>query len=811
MKRAFLYLATVCAVLACGCATEAEEDIIRSQKLELALSLDDAGTSRMEFADGRYAWEGSELLGVYVNSSMPTVNAGASVEVRDGVGYASLTTTGTFAEGDMLYAYHPYSRDNDSNTLRGVQLAIPDQQIQSEAGAFNLENMPMISDGATLVSGAQSQSVVMRPLGGFLCVNVYASGNYAGEKVKSILFDGGTTAAGGTFAVDMSAADALTISGHSMTELSVELETPCTVGTTLAAAESLYLVVAPASYTAKLTVVTDEARYNYTYNRTVGRNVYNTINIDLSKATDRTSLAPEPEPIVATLTYDEAQDAFSAYNDPKEYTNDYGTWTICAYNSGSAFQLNTDGSKRRYMVTPAFSGKITSIVLNHTENYTNDVYITATSTLNAAKVVTVAGGGSTTTIDLSGVELTQACITTAKYSRFDTITVTVNGSASGGGQQSGKPAFSNLGAVVTNASSATAADGKATVSATVSFNSSEGSVTNTGICWKKSGDAGFVTVDTGTSLAPSATLTGLTAGTYTFYVYAVVDNETRHESETFDFVVRDASAVVTPDYKYGWFELPVQKDDDNNGIDDDNSDYYYSHTMRADAAKIRNFSSCYSKSKLHPIWVAAPMHSSYLGSSGRNDSYKADPNIKCSQSPKFEGYTRGHMIGSSDRTISVATNKQAFYYSNIGAQTSSGFNTGGGAWNNLESLVDDQLCADTLYQVIGVAFQQWTDRYGKTISPRTSTNSVGTCQIPTLWYKVLLRTKNGNTGKRVDQCAASELKCVAFILGHYSNHQHKPSAQDMYSVEEVEQLTGLTFFPNVPNAPKSTYTASDWL
>ena len=257
---------------------------------------------------------------------------------------------------------------------------------------------------------------------------------------------------------------------------------------------------------------------------------------------------------------------------------------------------------------------------------------------------------------------------------------------------------------------------------------------------------------------------------------------------------------------YGWFELPGQVDKDSNGIDDNNPDYYYSHTFRADAAKIRNFSCCYSKGNMQPVWVAAPMHNCYKGSSGRNESYKADPNIKCAQAGKVDGYTKGHMLGSSDRTVSKETNRQVFYYSNIGAQLQSGFNTGGGSWNNLESLTDGQWCADTLYQVIGCIFKTFTDRYGNTVEPKT----VGSVHIPTAYYKALLRTKNGKTGKRVDQCTADELKCAAFILCHRSFAGHKPSANDMYTVEELEAITGLTFFVNVPNAPKSTAKASDW-
>ncbi|MBO4743421.1 MAG: DNA/RNA non-specific endonuclease, partial [Bacteroidales bacterium] len=163
---------------------------------------------------------------------------------------------------------------------------------------------------------------------------------------------------------------------------------------------------------------------------------------------------------------------------------------------------------------------------------------------------------------------------------------------------------------------------------------------------------------------------------------------------------------------FGWFELPAQTDKNADGQDDNISDYYYSHTMRADASRIRNFSSCYSKSKLHPIWVAAPMHSCYKGSSGRNENYRNDPGIPFDQAPKWSGYTRGHMIGSSDRTISVATNKQVFYYSNIGAQLETGFNQGKGAWNLLEGLTDNQWCSDTLYQVVGCIFQTFTTKNG---------------------------------------------------------------------------------------------------
>ncbi|MEG2365318.1 MAG: DNA/RNA non-specific endonuclease [Alistipes sp.] len=238
-----------------------------------------------------------------------------------------------------------------------------------------------------------------------------------------------------------------------------------------------------------------------------------------------------------------------------------------------------------------------------------------------------------------------------------------------------------------------------------------------------------------------------------------------------------------------WAELPSEQVK--------KGDYYYTYHMRPDAKSVRNFAVCYSKTNLCPVWIAAPMHECYQGSSGRTDAYGQDPSLDFTQPGKWSGYTRGHMLGSSDRTVSRETNKQVFYYSNIAPQLGGGFNTGGGAWNNLEELTDRQWCADTLYQVVGC---YWANNNKK----------VNGTTIPTHYYKILLRTKGGNTRKSVANCSAAELKCVAFVLEHRGQQGLKPNASMLKSVDELEKMTGFQFFPNVPNAPKTTVNASDW-
>ena len=157
-------------------------------------------------------------------------------------------------------------------------------------------------------------------------------------------------------------------------------------------------------------------------------------------------------------------------------------------------------------------------------------------------------------------------------------------------------------------------------------------------------------------------------------------------------------------------------------------------------------------------------------------------------------------------------NNQTFYVTNIAPQLRVGFNERGGAWNNLEYFVDRQICADTLYVVTGAIYDDFTAPDGTNIKARTTVNKNDNKRVgvPTAYYKALLRTKSGRTGKSVADCKVSELKCAAFIIPHRSDSGHKPTAEDMISIKELERLTGVNFFANVPNAPESKAEAKDW-
>lgn len=276
--------------------------------------------------------------------------------------------------------------------------------------------------------------------------------------------------------------------------------------------------------------------------------------------------------------------------------------------------------------------------------------------------------------------------------------------------------------------------------------------------------------------------------------------------------------------KYGWYELPVMNLKESSGYltDATDSDLYYAYHLCDGGEKgpggktARNYTVCFSAEHHCPVWVAAPRHSMYeVKNVERTDAYKKDPDIPASIQYNSKstggGCNKGHMLGSAERLSSAATNRQVFYYSNIAPQQSSSFNTGGGGWNTLEDWVDRKVCSDTLYVVIGAYFDEFRDNRGYSASPtKISFGGRSDVSKPTMFYYILLRTKKGNTGKPLSECTEDELMCAAFVRSHSTPTGVKVDKRDLMSVSDLEEITGFTYFTNVPNAPKDSYNASDW-
>ena len=295
---------------------------------------------------------------------------------------------------------------------------------------------------------------------------------------------------------------------------------------------------------------------------------------------------------------------------------------------------------------------------------------------------------------------------------------------------------------------------------------------------------------------------------------------------------------------YRWAELPKAKTS--------KADYVYnSHWSNSvnSNKRVRNYSYCYDVRRHSPMWIAHPQHAVYEeGGKTRpaSDPWACDPYLTTSQSAimwKLNGYTcslrtyfdsgfyqwgRGHMLASSyrgcgDKNNPAEINKQTFYSSNVAAQRAK---TADGSadcafqilWGAAEKKIQDSyICSDTLYVVSGAHFAN-ENTTATDANMYDLPSYCKSCVVPTHFYKIVLRTKSGNTGKAIQECSASELKAVGFWFSNTDTDEQtglaSPTLSKVHlrSVAEIERLTGteFNFFPDVPSEVKQNFTASDW-
>lgn len=293
--------------------------------------------------------------------------------------------------------------------------------------------------------------------------------------------------------------------------------------------------------------------------------------------------------------------------------------------------------------------------------------------------------------------------------------------------------------------------------------------------------------------------------------------------------------------EYRWAELPATPADMTN-----RKIYTFWSTTVSTKQYLRNYTYCYDTKRHCPLWIAHPQHACYE-EGGRTrpetDPWAADPNMTqaeqaiiwiwpgdnrdkyvVSESPLYR-WGRGHMLasgyrGCGDENNPAEINVQTFYSCNIAPQGGKVFSS---LWQQAEwRIQDNYVCADTLYCVSGAHFDEgaiaaydgsWVNTNAQT---RGHIDESKPCEVPTHYYKLILRTRNGNTGKAIQECDASELIAVGFWFengdGTDDSGAATPTlgAAHMKSVEWIEQQTGFTFFPDVPPSVKQQCNPSDW-
>ncbi len=295
------------------------------------------------------------------------------------------------------------------------------------------------------------------------------------------------------------------------------------------------------------------------------------------------------------------------------------------------------------------------------------------------------------------------------------------------------------------------------------------------------------------------------------------------------FTVRQLAKTENPDYDRVWGEQPEEKE----GSSLVHKTYY---TTLMTGEYVRNYSVCYDTKKLVSHWVAYPLHSTYMqrgsykakNTNGRTDAWAFDDAVceyvssgyrvvrynytdpvipQTKQWPATStyggGYARGHILPSASRYNTFNTNAQTFYSTNIMPQN---YDFNGGSWVTIESKVRGWVVPDTLFVVTGTLFEG---------STRTLSKGDYTVTVPSHAYKLLLRTKKGNTKKYIiDITSADELQCIAFLYENNKSSEYDTPQQAATTVAEIERRTGFKFFrnlnPAIADKVKSQKNLKDW-
>ncbi len=140
---------------------------------------------------------------------------------------------------------------------------------------------------------------------------------------------------------------------------------------------------------------------------------------------------------------------------------------------------------------------------------------------------------------------------------------------------------------------------------------------------------------------------------------------------------------------------------------------------------------------------------------------------------KKSGFDKGHLCPAGDMKFSEKAFEDTFFTSNISPQKHD-FNDG--IWNTLEAKVRYWAVKyNTIYVVTGGI-----------LSANLQTIGPEKVAVPNYFYKVLLNNSNG------------QYKMIAFLVP--ATNSNKPLYEFVVSVDLIEKLTGINFFPKLEDA-----------
>lgn len=180
------------------------------------------------------------------------------------------------------------------------------------------------------------------------------------------------------------------------------------------------------------------------------------------------------------------------------------------------------------------------------------------------------------------------------------------------------------------------------------------------------------------------------------------------------------------------------------------------------------------------------------GNLSRTNDFRIDPKVSTGTADKpdywYSGFDRGHIAPSADFKWSKTAISESYFYSNMAPQRPE---LNREKWAELEGWGRSQVF-NNKEQLVVVSGPILTDDL-----PKITQGENKKLSIPKQFYKIFL----DNEG--------DEKKAIAFLMDNSSCN--KPLVTYAVTVDEIEKLTGIDFFPNLDKALQDKLESSiDW-
>lgn len=189
------------------------------------------------------------------------------------------------------------------------------------------------------------------------------------------------------------------------------------------------------------------------------------------------------------------------------------------------------------------------------------------------------------------------------------------------------------------------------------------------------------------------------------------------------------------------------------------------------------FSLAYHEAHEQAAWVAYLLPAEHaLNMHERRNNFRADPDLATGSALPADytrsGYDRGHLAPAADFDYDRKALSESFFMTNISPQLPA-FNRGG--WKGLEDQVRKWATEyDSLHVVTGPVLEQGLKKIGD--------NRVS---VPKYFYKIILDSRQ------------PEVKMIGFLMPN--KKITRGPWPYVVTVDSIEQLTGLNFFPQLPD------------